>query len=179
MRLLTVVTLFAATAFAAFENSTSSDVPVPPPSSQNGTSIDDLSTAWITDVETVTEFTTYCPYPTTIVTNDKTIVVTEATTLTITDCPCVLTNSYPGYHTPAPPATEQTTAVDHTTKSSEKEVGGTTSSDSSSSTSTSTSTAKSSVSSTSSRVVQTFDENVGNKVSGGLVGALGCLALLW
>ncbi|EPE05702.1 hypothetical protein F503_08233 [Ophiostoma piceae UAMH 11346] len=38
----------------------------------------------------VTDFTTYCPEPTTFVFKNKTITVTEATTLTITDCPCTL-----------------------------------------------------------------------------------------
>lgn len=40
---------------------------------------------------TTTAFTTYCPYATTIVQNSKTYTVTEATTLTITDCPCTYT----------------------------------------------------------------------------------------
>ncbi|ODV74374.1 Spi1p CYBJADRAFT_72855 [Cyberlindnera jadinii NRRL Y-1542] len=38
----------------------------------------------------VTEFTTYCPEPTTFITNSQTITVTEPTTLTITDCPCTI-----------------------------------------------------------------------------------------
>lgn len=38
---------------------------------------------------TVTELTTYCPFPTEITTNGATYSVTAATTLTITDCPCV------------------------------------------------------------------------------------------
>jgi hypothetical protein len=40
--------------------------------------------------ETVTALTTYCPGPTKIVHNGNTITVTEATTLTITDCPCTI-----------------------------------------------------------------------------------------
>ncbi|KAL5316556.1 hypothetical protein ACEPPN_015605 [Leptodophora sp. 'Broadleaf-Isolate-01'] len=40
---------------------------------------------------TTTAITTYCPYPTEIVHNSKTYTVTEATTLTITDCPCTVT----------------------------------------------------------------------------------------
>ncbi|KAH7383729.1 hypothetical protein BKA64DRAFT_167712 [Cadophora sp. MPI-SDFR-AT-0126] len=40
---------------------------------------------------TLTAITTYCPYPTEIVHNSKTYTVTEATTLTITDCPCTIT----------------------------------------------------------------------------------------
>jgi hypothetical protein len=43
---------------------------------------------WTTEV--VTSFTTYCPGPTEVVVNDKTHTVTEATTLTITDCPCTI-----------------------------------------------------------------------------------------
>ncbi|KAK0110853.1 hypothetical protein ONS96_002442 [Cadophora gregata f. sp. sojae] len=41
--------------------------------------------------ETVTQFTTYCPYPTTLVYNDKTYVATKDEVLTITDCPCTIT----------------------------------------------------------------------------------------
>ncbi|ODQ67163.1 hypothetical protein NADFUDRAFT_45354 [Nadsonia fulvescens var. elongata DSM 6958] len=48
-------------------------------------------TTWVTDI--VTEYTTYCPYPTTLVEGDKTYVVTEATTLTVTDCPCTRTSA--------------------------------------------------------------------------------------
>lgn len=40
--------------------------------------------------EVVTAYTTYCPEPTTVVYNDHTYTVTEATTLTITDCPCTI-----------------------------------------------------------------------------------------
>ncbi|KAF5651218.1 clock-controlled 6 (CCG-6) [Fusarium sp. NRRL 52700] len=41
--------------------------------------------------EVVTAYTTYCPGPTEIVHGDKTYTITEATTLTITDCPCTVT----------------------------------------------------------------------------------------
>lgn len=41
--------------------------------------------------EVVTSFTTFCPSPTTFVHGTQTITVTEATTLTITDCPCTIT----------------------------------------------------------------------------------------
>ncbi|KAK3196160.1 hypothetical protein K4F52_000539 [Lecanicillium sp. MT-2017a] len=41
--------------------------------------------------EVVTAYTTYCPGPTSIVHGNKTYTVTEATTLTITDCPCTIT----------------------------------------------------------------------------------------
>ncbi|GAV26715.1 hypothetical protein PMKS-000170 [Pichia membranifaciens] len=46
-----------------------------------------------TVTEVVTAFTTYCPEPTTIVTNGKTYTVTSATTLTITDCPCTIVHT--------------------------------------------------------------------------------------
>ncbi|KAH6697611.1 hypothetical protein F5X68DRAFT_226972 [Plectosphaerella plurivora] len=64
--------------------------------------------------EVVTAYTTYCPEPTTLTHGDKTYTITEATTLTITDCPCtiskpVLTTSAHPVPTaypppPAPPA---------------------------------------------------------------------------
>lgn len=38
----------------------------------------------------VTKFTTYCPEPTHVTMNNKTYTVTEACTLTITDCPCTV-----------------------------------------------------------------------------------------
>ncbi|OAA68121.1 hypothetical protein SPI_00316 [Niveomyces insectorum RCEF 264] len=41
--------------------------------------------------EVVTALTTYCPEATTLTHNGKTYTVSEATTLTITDCPCTLT----------------------------------------------------------------------------------------
>ncbi|KAF3318488.1 hypothetical protein TWF173_007895 [Orbilia oligospora] len=44
-----------------------------------------------TTTTVVTAYTTYCPYPTEIVEGTKTYTVTEATTLTITDCPCTRT----------------------------------------------------------------------------------------
>ncbi|KAL2061721.1 hypothetical protein VTL71DRAFT_7099 [Oculimacula yallundae] len=52
---------------------------------------------------TTSALTTYCPYATTIVQNSKTYTVTEATTLTITDCPCTIVKPAP-YPTGAPPA---------------------------------------------------------------------------
>jgi predicted RNase H-like HicB family nuclease len=52
-------------------------------------------TEYTTETEIVTAFTTYCPEPTTIITNGKTITVSEATTITITDCPCILTRTIP------------------------------------------------------------------------------------
>ncbi|EGW30260.1 uncharacterized protein SPAPADRAFT_63106 [Spathaspora passalidarum NRRL Y-27907] len=47
----------------------------------------------VTTEVVVTDFTTYCPLPTTVVVNNKTITVTEATTLTITG-PCTLPTTY-------------------------------------------------------------------------------------
>ena len=41
--------------------------------------------------ETVTAMTTYCPYATQLTHNGQTYTVTEATHLTITDCPCTVT----------------------------------------------------------------------------------------
>ncbi|EAQ92346.1 hypothetical protein CHGG_00581 [Chaetomium globosum CBS 148.51] len=69
--------------------------------------------------EVVTAVTTYCPGPTTITHGENTYTVTEATTLTISDCPCtikvpvttissvVCNNCPPAYHnstSAAPPA---------------------------------------------------------------------------
>ncbi|MCJ1383728.1 hypothetical protein MMC17_006842 [Xylographa soralifera] len=41
--------------------------------------------------EVVTAYTTYCPAATSIVHGNQTYTVTEATTLTITNCPCTVT----------------------------------------------------------------------------------------
>lgn len=74
----------------------SSSTPIVPSSIYpNGT------TAYTTKTEVVTEYTTYCPYPTTIVTNGGTYIVTSATTLTITNCPCTLTHTIPEYSSSA------------------------------------------------------------------------------
>lgn len=43
-----------------------------------------------TKTKVVTEYTTYCPEPTHVTMNNKTYTVTEACTLTITDCPCTV-----------------------------------------------------------------------------------------
>lgn len=48
----------------------------------------------VTSTSTVLEYTTYCPEPTTITEGTKTIVVTEAGTITITDCPCTRTTTH-------------------------------------------------------------------------------------
>merc|ERR1711964_306110 len=64
----------------------------PPPPSTNAT----YTPVWVTTTEIVKTYTTYCPAPTTVVQGNHTYIVTEATTLTITDCPCTATNTYPG-----------------------------------------------------------------------------------
>jgi hypothetical protein len=55
--------------------------------------------------EVVTSYTTYCPYPTTVVHGEKTYTVTEATTLTITDCPCTIVKPVTTSSVVAPPPT--------------------------------------------------------------------------
>lgn len=47
-----------------------------------------------TSTEIVTEYTTYCPEPTTFTEGNKTYTATEATTITVTDCPCTRTHTY-------------------------------------------------------------------------------------
>jgi hypothetical protein len=59
--------------------------------------------------EIVTAITTFCPEPTTVEYGGTTYTITEATTLTITDCPCtikkpVTTISAPVYHNSTAPA---------------------------------------------------------------------------
>jgi len=49
----------------------------------------DNGTVYTTQI--VTALTTYCPAATQITHNGQTYTITEATTLTITDCPCTLT----------------------------------------------------------------------------------------
>ncbi|PTB62919.1 hypothetical protein BBK36DRAFT_60021, partial [Trichoderma citrinoviride] len=49
----------------------------------------------------VSQYTTYCPEPTTFTFNAKTFTVTEATTLTITDCPCTVVEV--SFHPLSPP----------------------------------------------------------------------------
>ncbi|RDL36427.1 uncharacterized protein BP5553_05779 [Venustampulla echinocandica] len=55
---------------------------------------------WVTT--TVSEYTTYCPAPTSVIQGNQTYTITEATTLTITNCPCTV--SYP-------PSTTKTVTV--------------------------------------------------------------------
>lgn len=71
--------------------------------------------AWGNDTIVTTEvvdvYTTYCPAATEITHGSKTYTVTEATTLTITDCPCTITRPVtttssvycPPTDVPAPP----------------------------------------------------------------------------
>jgi hypothetical protein len=44
----------------------------------------------VTTTKVVAEYTTYCPQATTFEFNGHEYIVTEATTLTITDCPCTV-----------------------------------------------------------------------------------------
>lgn len=60
------------------------------------------SVVYSTKYEVVSEFTTYCPEATMLTVNNKTIVVTEPTVLTITDCPCTLTHVESSIHEVAP-----------------------------------------------------------------------------
>jgi len=58
--------------------------------------------------EVVTAYTTYCPAPTTLTYQDKTYTITEATTLTITDCPCTVSHPLkPTYQPPKPVTTTE------------------------------------------------------------------------
>lgn len=59
-----------------------------------------------TTTEVVDTITTYCPGPTTLTYGDKTYTVTEATTLTITDCSCTLTHPVYPTTTIIPPKDE-------------------------------------------------------------------------
>ena len=43
--------------------------------------------------QVVTALTTYCPSATVLSVNNKSYTITEATTLTITDCPCTITGT--------------------------------------------------------------------------------------
>lgn len=47
----------------------------------------------VTSEVVITDFTTYCPEPTSIVVNNKTITVTEPTTITVTG-PCTIPTTY-------------------------------------------------------------------------------------
>ncbi|OAQ68901.1 hypothetical protein VFPPC_05062 [Pochonia chlamydosporia 170] len=60
----------------------------------------------VTTTKVVSRYTTYCPVPTTVCIGTKTYTVTEPTTLTITDCPCTITEThkkpYPTKEVPPP-----------------------------------------------------------------------------
>jgi len=99
MNFLTILSSFSAVALAQYFNSSSELIPP---------TVADVIT--ITHNTVVTEFTTYCPEPTTIVTNDKTFTITEPTILTITDCPCTIPTTYI-----STPSTEEVTSTDITT----------------------------------------------------------------
>ncbi|KAK9468019.1 hypothetical protein V1512DRAFT_260579 [Lipomyces arxii] len=75
--IISAAVLLASTASAAFMNGTTSTI-----------------YGEVTTTEVVTAYTTYCPYPTTIVENGSTITVSSATTLTITNCPCTRTSVF-------------------------------------------------------------------------------------
>lgn len=75
--------------------------------------------------EVVTSLTTYCPEATVLTLNSKTYTITEATTLTITDCPCTISkpvvkptsapvyvnSTVPVVTVPAPPPAKTTPVV--------------------------------------------------------------------
>lgn len=52
------------------------------------------STNVTTSTEVVTQYTTYCPEPTTFTEGNKTYTATEPTTITVTDCPCTRTHTF-------------------------------------------------------------------------------------
>lgn len=58
---------------------------------------------------TVSEYTTYCPAPTTVVQGNKTYTVSKATTLTITNCPCTISYTTTPKPTPTPSVSYLTT----------------------------------------------------------------------
>lgn len=72
------------------------------------------SNVTITTNIVVTDFTTYCPEPTHVVVNNKTITVTEATTLTVTG-PCTIPTTIVTNPTPGVPAPETTAPGEHPT----------------------------------------------------------------
>ncbi|KAI9640686.1 hypothetical protein NHQ30_010995 [Ciborinia camelliae] len=62
----------------------------------HGDDDDDPSPHVVYTTEIVTALTTYCPFATKIEHNGITYTVTEASTLTITDCPCTVSHALPG-----------------------------------------------------------------------------------
>ncbi|KAG5366781.1 hypothetical protein CJU89_1223 [Yarrowia sp. B02] len=95
------VAALAAAAYAQVSNTTLATTEAPVTSASavesaanNGTELTTGTVSIIkTETNVVTAYTTYCPYPTEIVEGNKTYTVTEATTLTITDCPCTRTTT--------------------------------------------------------------------------------------
>lgn len=57
--------------------------------------------ATVTTDIVVTDFTTYCPSPTSVVINNKTLTVSEATTFTVTG-PCTILTAFANTSTPGP-----------------------------------------------------------------------------
>lgn len=118
MKFLTILSAFSSVALAQYLNTTSSAA----------SSSEAVDVTTITKDTVVTEFTTYCPYPTTIVTNNKTITVDHATTLTITDCPCSIkttittSGSIPPEETTAAPSESGHEEPGHTTTISKDTV---------------------------------------------------------
>ena len=72
-------------------------------------------TKWTTT--TVTSYTTFCPGPTTFTHGTKTFTVTEATTLTITDCPCEITVPWKPATTASVPGTTVSDSIGNPTTS--------------------------------------------------------------
>ena len=87
--------------------SSTTTIPAPPPGFN--------STTTETEIEVVTAYTTYCPYPTTFTQNGVTYTVTSATTLTITDCPCTITKPKPHPQPQPQPTTKPAPKPDTTT----------------------------------------------------------------
>ncbi|UNI13478.1 hypothetical protein JDV02_000221 [Purpureocillium takamizusanense] len=80
----------------------------------------------VTTTKVVSRYTTWCPEPTTVCIGSKTYTVTKPTTLTITDCPCTITETHnkptqavttpvqpvqPTKETPPPPPVKPTSPV--------------------------------------------------------------------
>jgi chitinase len=63
-----------------------------------------------TSTEVVTAYTTYCPFATKFTEGGSTYVVTEATTITVTNCPCTRTTEYTTQYTTVCPLSEVTSA---------------------------------------------------------------------
>jgi len=77
---------------------------------------------WTTTTITTDIYSTYCPVPTTFTQGSKTYTVTEATTLTITECPCTYVTSTtcpptstPTWVAPPPPPKNATASISYLT----------------------------------------------------------------